>query len=195
MCLNDWSVCTNISLRFLCKMSNNSTNHLTTSNKNTLNKIQIINTNTINNNNSHRHQHSGFVQRNEELVTGWLLYEIYINSCVFHTFDKIFDINKNISIWFIEKHYGCYRVGVLISIIIICILILGCVPVFVGSEDSKFILTVLIICMIVAGILTFAYFEYLRRRAVHMRQNSIRGAYSTIERKNKEQQVRFFVSS
>lgn len=89
----------------------------------------------------------------------------------------------------LEKHYGCYRVGALISLIIIFVLILGCVPVFIGSEDSKLILTVLIICMVVAGLLTFAYFEFMRRRAVHMRQNSVRGAYSTIERRSKEEQV------
>lgn len=77
----------------------------------------------------------------------------------------------------------------LISLLIICIIIIGCVPIFIGSENSKLILTVLIVCMIIAGLCTFGYFEYLRRRAVLMRQNSVRGAYSTIERKSKEQQV------
>lgn len=76
--------------RTLGKMRNHS---------NTLEKNQI-NKNTINNNNnSDRHQHSGLVQRNNEVETGWLFYEIYINSYV----NQFFRFNTFVYCFFLQK--------------------------------------------------------------------------------------------
>lgn len=95
-----------------------------------------------------------------------------------------------------ERRYGCYRLGLLIASVIIFILIIGCVPVFVTTDNSKLILIVLIITLIIVGLLTFAYFEYQRRNAINMRQNSIRGAYTTLERRTKEEQVcKYFIQN
>jgi len=89
-----------------------------------------------------------------------------------------------------ERHYGCYRLGLVVALIIIFILMIGSVPVFVTTDNSKLILIVLIITLIIVGILTFAYFEWQRRLAIRMRQNSLRGVYNTttIERRSLEQQ-------
>lgn len=88
-----------------------------------------------------------------------------------------------------ERRYGCYRLGLLVAVVIIFILLIGSVPVFVTTDNSKLILIVLIITLILVGLLVFAYFEWQRRTALRMRQNSIRGTYSTMERRTREQQV------
>ncbi|XP_058460984.1 uncharacterized protein LOC131436334 [Malaya genurostris] len=70
-----------------------------------------------------------------------------------------------------EKHYGCYKVGILFSIIIILLLLVGCVPVFFLTHNNNLILLILLVTLILIGIVTYAYFRWQHRRAQQMRRS------------------------
>uniref|UniRef100_A0A1Q3FEN9 Uncharacterized protein n=1 Tax=Culex tarsalis TaxID=7177 RepID=A0A1Q3FEN9_CULTA len=70
-----------------------------------------------------------------------------------------------------EKHYGCYKVGILFSVIIILLLLVGCVPVFFLTHNNNLILLVLLVTLILIGIVTYAYFRWQHRRALQMRRS------------------------
>ncbi|XP_055598037.1 uncharacterized protein LOC129747726 [Uranotaenia lowii] len=70
-----------------------------------------------------------------------------------------------------EKHYGCYKVGILFSIIIILLLLLGCVPIFFLTHDNNLILLILLVTLILIGIITYAYFRWQHRKAQQMRRS------------------------
>lgn len=70
-----------------------------------------------------------------------------------------------------EKHYGCYKVGILFSVIIILLLLIGCVPVFFLTHNSNLILLILLVTLILIGIVTYAYFRWQHRRAMQMRRS------------------------
>lgn len=70
-----------------------------------------------------------------------------------------------------EKHYGCYKVGILFSVVIILLLLLGCVPIFYLTHNNNLILLILLITLILIGIVTYAYFRWQHRRALQMRRN------------------------
>lgn len=70
-----------------------------------------------------------------------------------------------------EKHYGCYKVGILFSVIIILLLLIGCVPVFFLTHNSNLILLILLVTLILIGIVTYAYFRWQHRRAIQMRRS------------------------
>lgn len=69
-----------------------------------------------------------------------------------------------------EKHYGCYKVGILFSVIIILLLLVGCVPVFFLTHNNNLILLILLVTLILIGIVTYAYFRWQHRRALQMRR-------------------------
>lgn len=70
-----------------------------------------------------------------------------------------------------EKHYGCYKVGILFSVVIILLLLLGCVPIFYLTHNNNLILLILLITLILIGIVTYAYFRWQHRRALQMRRS------------------------
>ncbi|XP_053686170.1 uncharacterized protein LOC128735711 [Sabethes cyaneus] len=70
-----------------------------------------------------------------------------------------------------EKHYGCYKVGILFAIVIILLLLIGCVPVFFLTHNNNLILLILLVTLILIGIVTYAYFRWQRRRALQMRRS------------------------
>lgn len=70
-----------------------------------------------------------------------------------------------------EKHYGCYKVGILFSIVIILLLLVGCVPVFFLTHNNNLILLILLVTLILIGIVTYAYFRWQHRRALQMRRS------------------------
>lgn len=69
-----------------------------------------------------------------------------------------------------ERHYGCYKVGILFSVVIILLLLLGCVPVFFLTHNNNLILLILLVTLILIGIVTYAYFRWQHRRALQMRR-------------------------
>lgn len=75
-------------------------------------------------------------------------------------------------ILFIERHYGCYRLGILVAAAIVLLLIIGTVPVFFATENSKLILVVTIITILIVGILVFLYYEWQHRQAINQRERS-----------------------
>lgn len=70
-----------------------------------------------------------------------------------------------------EKHYGCYKVGILFSVIIIFLLLLGCVPIFYLTHNNNLILLILLVTLILIGIVTYIYFRWQHRRALQMRRS------------------------
>lgn len=78
-----------------------------------------------------------------------------------------------------ERHYGFYRIGIIVAILFILILVIGCVPVFVVTDNKKLVLIVVVITLLVVTILTILYLEWQRRNAIKMRSRSIRGEYFT----------------
>lgn len=70
-----------------------------------------------------------------------------------------------------EKHYGCYKVGILFSVIIILLLLIGCVPVFFLTHDNNLILLILLVTLILIGVATYVYFRWQHRRALQMRRS------------------------
>lgn len=70
-----------------------------------------------------------------------------------------------------EKHYGCYKVGILFSVIIILLLLVGCVPVFFLTHNNNLILLILLVTLILIGFVTYAYFRWQHRRALQMRRS------------------------
>lgn len=70
-----------------------------------------------------------------------------------------------------EKHYGCYKVGILFSVVIILLLLVGCVPVFFLTHNNNLILLILLVTLILIGFVTYAYFRWQHRRALQMRRN------------------------
>lgn len=70
-----------------------------------------------------------------------------------------------------EKHYGCYKVGILFSVIIILLLLIGCVPVFFLTHDNNLILLILLVTLILIGVVTYVYFRWQHRRAMQMRRS------------------------
>ncbi|XP_058127995.1 uncharacterized protein LOC131269571 [Anopheles coustani] len=69
-----------------------------------------------------------------------------------------------------EKHYGCYKAGILFALAIILLLLIGCVPVFVLTANNNLILLILLATLVLIGLATFAYFRWQRNRALAMRR-------------------------
>ncbi|KFB49738.1 hypothetical protein ZHAS_00018392 [Anopheles sinensis] len=70
----------------------------------------------------------------------------------------------------LEKHYGCYKAGILFALAIILLLLIGCVPVFVLTANNNLILLILLATLVLIGLATFAYFRWQRNRALAMRR-------------------------
>ncbi|XP_055629386.1 uncharacterized protein LOC129770519 [Toxorhynchites rutilus septentrionalis] len=70
-----------------------------------------------------------------------------------------------------EKHYGCYKLGILFSFIIILLLLIGCLSVFFLTHDNNLMLLILLIILILIGVITYAYIQWQHRRAMQMRRN------------------------
>lgn len=69
-----------------------------------------------------------------------------------------------------EKHYGCYKIGILFSIIIILLMLIGCVPVFFLTHNNNLILLILLLTLFLIGIVTYVYFRWQHQRALQMRR-------------------------
>lgn len=88
----------------------------------------------------------------------------YTVHCFTNSMHKVF-------LFFPEKHYGCYKVGILFSVVIILLLLVGCVPVFYLTHNNNLILLILLVTLILIGIVTYAYFRWQHRRALQMRRS------------------------
>lgn len=83
---------------------------------------------------------------------------------------------------FPERHYGCYRLGAIIAVVLIIILIVGTVPVLFAVDSSKIILLVTCVMLSIVAILLFLSFGWQRKQAKKQREQFGREWVTTTKR-------------
>jgi len=93
-------------------------------------------------------------------------------------------ISSDNEIIVIERRYGCYRLGVFASIIIVLLLILGTIPVTLTIKNNQILLICLCSTLVVVTIILSLFIVWQQKQAKRQRERSTRPFIMQIQNKN-----------
>ena len=95
------------------------------------------------------------------------------NSLMYLCYSSIF-FSLFLFVCYAERRYGCYRLGVFASIIIVLLLILGTIPVTLTVKNNQILLICLCSTLVVVTILLSLFIVWQQKQAKRQRERSTR---------------------
>lgn len=70
----------------------------------------------------------------------------------------------------LERRYGCYRLGIVVAVLIVLVLIIGTIPASLTFQNNRIVLICLCITLVVVIILLTLFFIWQQRNARRLRE-------------------------